>query len=106
MTTRRILAKALFGAALAATVGSIAAAQPMPPYPPGWQPMPPPRYEPVPPPPGAAYVWVPGHWRWNGYRYIWVGGRYVVRQTGWHRWVDGRWVIINGRWTWIPAHWA
>ena len=29
-------------------------------------------------PPGA-YVWRPGHWRWNGFRYVWVRGHYVVR---------------------------
>ena len=61
-------------------------------------PVPPPRYEPVPPPRqvllgagplalerlsirlvrrplvtgGRATDWIPGHWRWNGYRYVWV----------------------------------
>lgn len=105
MTTRRTLAKALLGAAFATAAGSLAAAQPMPPYPPGWRPVPPPRSEYVPPRPGAAYVWVPGHWHWNGYRYIWIGGRYVVRQSGWHHWVDGHWAVIHGRWTWIPGHW-
>lgn len=41
------------------------------PYPP-----PPPRveYRPVLPPYPA--VWVPGHWRWNGYRYVWIRGHY------------------------------
>ena len=33
-----------------------------------------------PPPPGARYVWLPGHWLWNGRAYVWVRGRY-----GWPR---------------------
>ncbi len=106
MTTRRIFAKSLLGAACAAGFGTAASAQPMPPYPPGWRAPPPRRYEAVPPPPGASYVWVPGHWRWNGYRYIWIGGRYDVRRNSWHHWVDGRWVVVNGRWVWLDGHWS
>ena len=41
------------------------------PYPP-----PPPRVEYRPPGPPFPAVWVPGHWRWNGYRYIWIRGHY------------------------------
>ena len=33
----------------------------------------------VPPPPPGYYAWRPGHWRWNGYRYVWVPGHYVAR---------------------------
>ncbi len=29
-----------------------------------------------PPPPFAYAVWVPGHWRWNGHRYVWSHGHY------------------------------
>lgn len=35
--------------------------------------------ESVPPPPPGYYVWRPGHWRWNGYRYVWARGHYVIR---------------------------
>ena len=38
---------------------------------------------PAPPPliveeygPRHGYVWVRGHWRWNGHRYVWVRGHY------------------------------
>jgi hypothetical protein len=41
------------------------------PYPP-----PPPRVEYRPAPPPYAVVWVRGHWRWNGYRWIWISGHY------------------------------
>ena len=42
-------------------------------------PTPVPIVEPVPPPPAAFYVWRPGHWRWNGFRYVWIRGHYVPR---------------------------
>ncbi len=114
MISRRNLAKSLLGAVFATGLGTAAHAQfqpapppgPPPPYPQGWQP-PPRRYEPPPPPPpGVAFVWVPGHWRWGGNGYFWVRGRYMRRQAGWHRWVDGRWAVVYGRWTWIPGHWS
>ena len=28
--------------------------------------------EAVPVAPGPGYVWVGGHWRWNGVKYVWV----------------------------------
>ena len=99
---RRILACAL-AIGLAASAAAPAIAQPPPPYPP----VPPPRYEAVPPPPDARYVWVPGHWHWNGYRYVWFGGRYEIRQAGWGHYVHGRWAwnARVGQWVWRPAHW-
>ena len=106
MTTRRIFAPTLLGMALATALGNAAMAQPAPPYPPGWQAPPPPQVEIVPVAPGPAYVWVPGHWHWNGYRYFWVHGHYAVRQAGWHHWVDGHWGVVYGQWRWIPGHWS
>ncbi len=46
---------------------------------PGAPPPPAPIVEAVPSPPGAYYVWRPGHWRWNGFRYVWIRGHYVRR---------------------------
>ena len=46
-----------------------------------------PIYETVPVSPGPAYYWVPGYWNWNGYRYVWIRGRYAYRPYGgaiWH----------------------
>jgi hypothetical protein len=37
-----------------------------------------PQVEVVPAPPAVGYVWVPGHWAWNGRGYLWVAGRYAV----------------------------
>ncbi len=51
--------------------------EPLPPVSVG--PPPPPVVEAVPPPPAAYYVWRPGHWRWNGVRWVWIRGHYVAR---------------------------
>lgn len=115
MTTRRMLSRLLVGALIAAPSLALAPgaarAQPMPPpggppLPPGFRPVPPPRFEPPPPPPpGAAFVWVPGHWHWNGDRYLWIRGHYIRRRPGWHHWRDGHWALINGAWRWVPGGW-
>jgi len=83
-------------------IGSAVAQPPPPPGPPG------PRVEVIPTAPGARYVWAPGHWRWNGVRYIWVGGRYIERRPGWGHWVDGHWAWRPrfGRWEWEPGRWV
>ncbi len=80
-----------------------AAAQPPPP---GYAPIPPPRVEVVPAPPRPAVIWEPGHWQWDGYRYIWIGGRYVERRPQYGRYVPGGWVMRHGQWIWVPAHWG
>ena len=52
-------------------------------------------------------VWEPGHWHWNGYRYIWIGGHYVQIRPAYRHYVEGRWVWAprQGRYVWAPAHW-
>ena len=64
--------------------------QPSPP-PPTYAPIPPPRPEVVPPPPRERMVWEPGHWHWNGYRYIWIGGRYIPVQAHHREYIPGAW---------------
>lgn len=95
----RAIPAALLSLALLSMGGLPALAQP--PYPP----VPPPRYEPVPRPPPGAYVWQPGHWRWNGVQYVWAPGRYVARRPHYGVWVSGRWVFVHGGWVWRPGHW-
>ena len=34
---------------------------------------------PAPPPERERFVWVGGHWQWNGRDYVWEPGRYVER---------------------------
>jgi hypothetical protein len=92
--TRRVLLTSVFVALSGAAVAQ-----------PGYPPIPPPRMEPVPPLPHGAYIWRPGYWRWNGRAYLWVPGRYLIRQPGWHEWVQGRWVMRGGGWVWIDPYW-
>lgn len=60
---------------------------------------------PAPLPQQAAWVWRPGHWRWNGYQYIWVPGRYVRPPHPQAVWIEGHWVPRHGVWVWAPGHW-
>ncbi len=98
---RRLGALGLAAAAVTGSVafGGVAPAEAQP-YPP----LPPPRYEALPPPPGGAYIWQPGHWRWNGYQYVWFPGRYIPRGPYAH-FVPGHWALRYGQWVWIPQHW-
>jgi len=48
-----------------------------------------PVYEPL-PPPRVGWVWAPGYWRWNGYRHVWIGGRYIRARPG-YRYYPPRW---------------
>lgn len=81
----RIFVTAAFGGLLAGCVYAPPPPPPVvvgPPPPPvivGPPPPPAPIVEAVPPPPAAFYVWRPGHWRWNGFRYVWIRGHYVAR---------------------------
>ena len=66
---------------------------------------PPPVEEVQPPTPFANAYWVPGHWWWNGYRYVWLTGRWTARPAGFV-WEPARWEHRpDGRWAWRPGHW-
>jgi hypothetical protein len=101
----RLMRRLLFTAAAVLALGALtgtagpAAAQPAGEVPP-LQAEPPP-----PPPPGPRYVWAPGHWHWDGARYVWFHGEYVIRHAGWHEFVPGHWAHRPGGWVWIAAHW-
>ena len=66
---------------------------------------PPPVVERHAPPPGPRYRWVPGYQRWDGHRYLWVGGRYVLPPRPRAVWVPGRWVNSPRGWIWRSGHW-
>ncbi len=100
---RRLALLGAGGAAVAAglTVESMTPAQAQ-----NYPPVPPPQFErPPPPPPGPRYVWQPGHWRWNGYRYVWFQGSYIHGGPHYAHFVPGHWGNRGGRWVWIPQHW-
>ena len=64
-------------------------------------PPPPVVVAPVPPP---GYLWAPGYWAWDGYRYVWVDGRQVVARPG-YVWVPDRWERRGHYWHHRHGHW-
>ncbi|MEP6942176.1 MAG: hypothetical protein ABI981_04535 [Betaproteobacteria bacterium] len=52
-----------------------------------------------------GHVWVPGYWRWNGNKHVWVKGHHVAARHG-YRYVPDQWAEVNGRWVYHPGHWA
>lgn len=92
------------GATIVLLGGGGASAQPPPP---NYAPVPPPRAETVPPRPGERVIWQPGHWHWDGYRYIWMRGQYVQRRPHYGQYAEGHWAWGPrvGRYVWVPAHW-
>lgn len=66
---------------------------------------PPPLVEVVPRPPAPGYVWNPGYWSWDGVKYVWVPGRYVVPPFPRALWIGGKWVHRGQRWAWVDGRW-
>lgn len=54
--------------------------------------------------PGPKAVWIDGHWRWNGHRYVWVPGFWEAHARG--TWVSGHWDRRGRGHVWVPGHWA
>lgn len=65
-----------------------------------------PIYEAVPAAPGPGYYWQAGYWSWNGYRYVWVRGRYAYRPYYGASWHGGHWAHRDRGWVWVPGHWG
>lgn len=59
----------------------------------------------IPSQPGPAYVWVRGHFRWDGDDYHWVPGHWQVVPSGYREWVPGHWAEREGQWFWVEGHW-
>jgi hypothetical protein len=59
--------------------------------------------ETVPAAPGSGYVWVNGHYNWNGKRYVWAGGHYE-RHGG--RWCGGHWRHDAQGYIWVDGRWC
>ena len=70
-----------------------------------------PVYQPVPPPPAPNYVWVPGYYRFDDGRYVWVSGRYQRSPYPAALWVHGYGGHHgkghgHGEWYWVPGYWS
>ncbi len=65
---------------------------------------PPPRRDEMRPARSAsAAVWIPGQWRWNGYRYVWLPGYWEASPRG--MWVPGHWSQTHHGWVWVYGYW-
>ena len=63
---------------------------------------PPPRYEAVVVRPG--FVWITGHWNWNGGQWVWLSGHYERERAG-YAWEPGRWEMRGNRHVWVEGTW-
>ncbi len=80
------------------------------------EPPPPPVYASLPPPdapvelegsaPSPAYLWVRGHYFWNGVEYVWIPGHWQTRPHTHAVWVTGRWQHTRHGWLWVEGHWT
>jgi hypothetical protein len=51
-----------------------------------------------------GYARVPGHWRWNGYQYVWVPQRCVYRPG--YRWQPGGYYQCGDGWCFQEGGWV
>jgi hypothetical protein len=54
--------------------------------------------------PGTEYVWIRGHWVWNGDDWVWRRGHWEVRKAG-YEWIPGHWLRRPHGWLWVEGHW-
>jgi len=57
-----------------------------------------------PPPPSRVHIWVEGHWRHDGHRFVWAQGRYEKVHRGKH-YVQPRWIHTERGWALYEGHW-
>ena len=55
--------------------------------------------------PSGNYVWVSGHWKWDGHRYVWADGYWKKQKAG-GTWVAGHWKKTPRGHIWVSGHWS
>ncbi len=69
---------------------------------------------PPPPPPadvvvmqsGPGTVWIPGYWAYDGYRYVWIGGRWArPPHHRYHAYVSPHWERRPSGYVYIQGYW-
>ena len=55
--------------------------------------------------PGPKYVWIGGYQRWNGTRYVWVPGKWVVPPRAGAVWIPPRWNPSGGGFVFVAGRW-
>ena len=56
--------------------------------------------------PTTTYALLPGHWQLDGARWVWISPDSVPRPVQARSLVEAEYVWRDGRWTWVPAHYA
>ncbi len=56
--------------------------------------------------PSPRHVWLAGHWRWDGHKYAWVGGRWALPPRAGVAWQAPRWTQRAGGWAFVPGRWG
>ncbi len=51
-----------------------------------------------------GYVWTPGYWRWDGYRYGWRGGYWGPVRVGYH-YAPGYWGGCGAHYCYHGGYW-
>jgi WXXGXW repeat (2 copies) len=49
--------------------------------------------------------WIAGFHRWDGHRYVWVGGRWDHRPHAGAHWVGAHWEPRARGKVWVEGHW-
>ena len=52
-----------------------------------------------------GFIWVAGHYEWNGNRHVWVQGHYLRERAGYF-YEPAVWVQTGDRWGYRAAHWG
>jgi hypothetical protein len=55
--------------------------------------------------PGEGYDWIDGYWHWNGYDWVWVGGRWERDQEG-YVYVQPYYDYSGASYVYTPGYWA
>jgi len=51
----------------------------------------------------SGYVFVRGHWDWQG-RWVWIAGHWERERAG-YMWAEGRWEQRGNQWVWVEGEW-
>lgn len=69
-------------------------------------PPPEPLYERMSAPPASGLVWIDGSWHWNGFEWVWLGGRWERAQSAQLVYVQPIYDYAGGRYVYTPGHWT
>jgi hypothetical protein len=64
------------------------------------------RSETPPAQPGPQYVWVAGHYSWDGNDFQWHSGAWAQPPNGYHTWAPGAWQQTGtANWVYVEGQW-